>query len=88
MACVLNGTTWSEILSSKILLAKPCGLHLSSWLAMWRDIIVMLYRGHSLLTWLLEANWATSHLAIWHSIELSAIVLKLMLLITQVLRLH
>ena len=55
---------------------------------MWRNIIVMLYRGHSLLTWLLEANWATSHLAIWHSIELSAIVLKLMLLITQVLRLH
>jgi len=80
-ALKLNRTIRSEILSSKIRLAKPSGLHLP-WVALWGDICVMLYRGHSLLFRLLEAVWPTSQLAIRDTIKLCAMSLKRMLLVT------
>ena len=48
----------------------------------------MLYRGHSCLFLLLEAKWSTSHLAIRHTTKLSAMTLKRMLLVTEMIWLH
>ena len=59
-----------------------------SWVTLRRDIVVMLNRGHSLLILLLEAKRSTSHLPIHYATELSAITLKRMLLVTEMVRLH
>ena len=59
-----------------------------SWVALWRNIVIMLNRGHSCLFLLLEAIRSASHLAIGHTTELSAITLERMLLVTEMVRLH